>query len=247
MRPLSQKHTLKHHNITLMKKSTILIITLLAFSFVAMMASNVAIKKQFDEIDPVNPYHGFERHNLTKFSYVKLAGNYYGVTQIEYGKDNKILTAKLENGDKSPVVTWSVKQDTLFVNYNWNAKKIPYFEHWTNISPNVIIKVPALNGLDSDGIFTRIKDQKSQTFALQQRGMATSLSNNEFEDFTAQVSQGAKINIFKTNKLSAASLLLSDSTSFISEDDSFGTLSMKTDSNVKIQLPAKTLKKIKYL
>ncbi|HEV7380728.1 MAG TPA: hypothetical protein VGN64_13100 [Dyadobacter sp.] len=230
-----------------MKKSNILIICLIAFSFIAMIGSGLTLKSQFDKIDRKDPYYLFDKTTLGDFKYIRLSGNYHGTTKIMHGTEPKIMVAVIKNDDKTPIVTWKMSRDTLVINYKMTGNVAGFEEHQYDQLPNVYVVAPHLSGVFSQGITTFIENIKADSFALEQKGFGVILKDNNFKKLTSTVISGANLTIVKKNNLEQTKLRVTDSSSVHIESDTFRSFQLTTDDSVQLNFPASLFKKITTL
>ncbi|MCE7040948.1 hypothetical protein [Dyadobacter sp. CY312] len=230
-----------------MKKSNILIVCLIAFSFIAMIGSGLSLKTQFDKIDRNDPYAGFEKTKLKDFKYVKLSGNYYGLTRITYGSEPEIKVLDMKNTDNSPIVSWKMSGDTLMVDYKLKGQKAEFGEYSYGSSPNVYIMVSKLSGVNSNGITTAIQGVKADSFLLEQKGFGVTLKDNDIKQLSTTIHSGANLTIEAKNKLDQTTLYVKDSSSVRIDQDVFHSFRLKADPSVQINLPGSLIKKMTAL
>ena len=230
-----------------MKKSNILLTCLIAFTFIAMIGSGLSIKSEFDKIDRNDPYAGFEKTVLADFKYVKLTGNYYGMTSVSNGSKPEIKVWDIKNQDKSPIVTWKIISDTLIVNYLKDGEKATFGQNPFDQTPNVYITVPELVGVYSDGIITTIRGVKADSFSIEQNGFGMSLRGNQFKQLTATIHAGANLTLEAKNKLDQTTLYLKDSSSARIDQDVFQFFRLRADSSARVNLPGSLIKKMTTL
>jgi hypothetical protein len=230
-----------------MKKSNILLTCLIAFTFLAMIGSGLSVKSEFDKIDRNDPYSGFQKTALADFKYVKLTGNYYGMTSVSNGPKSEIKVWDIKNDDKSPVVTWTIISDTLVVNYRKDGEKAISDRNSFNQTPNVYIVVPKLSGVYSDGILTAIQGVKADSLSIVQRGFGVILRDNQLRQLTASVHAGANLIMESKNQMSQTTIHATDSCSVQIDKDVFNSFSLKTDNSVQVKLPGSLLHKMSIL
>lgn len=231
-----------------MKKSNILLIALVAFSFLALIGTGLSLKSQFDKIDRNDPYYGFKKTNLENFKYVKLSGNYLGITQIQEGTKAEILinTGKLLDGN--PIIDWNIDNDTLMVNYkNENDKKFPFGQYIFSQAPNVYIILPKLSAIVSNGIPTIIQGWNTDSLTIKQKNFAVILRDNTIKHLFTQTEAGAHLVIQDKNTIDHSLINAKDSSIVKIDKDVFKTFQLETDSTVKMNIPQSVIKKMKQL
>jgi hypothetical protein len=231
-----------------MKKSNILIICLIALSFLAMVGSGLSLKSQFDKIDRKDPFSGFKKNSLENFKHIRLSGNYFGVTQIEPGAQSQIKLITGNTAEGEPRVTWKISGDTLIVNYKHdNVRKLHYSQNMLFQQPNVLIVSPKLTSITSDGIATRIQGWKADSLSIQQKGFGIILNDNNIKMLSTNLYSGAHLEIDPKNAFTHSKITLEDSSSISSPKDIFQALRMKADSSSKISIPGSLLRKMTQL
>jgi hypothetical protein len=231
-----------------MKKSNILILCLIAFSFLAMIGSGLSLKSQFNKIDRKDPFSGFKKTSLKSFRYVRLSGNYFGATQIEPGDQPQIKVITGNTSEGEPRVTWKISNDTLIVSYKHeDAHKLPYSPNLLSMTPNVLIITPRLSSLTSHGIIARIKGWTADSLSIQQKGFGIILQDNNFKSLSTNLSSGAHLEIEGKNHFIHSVITLKDSSSMSTTKDVFQSLRVKADSTAQIALPGSLLRKMTTL
>jgi len=231
-----------------MKKSNILIICLIAFTFIAMIGSGLSLKTQFDKIDRKDPFSGFKKTSLGSFKFIRLSGNYFGVTQIMQADQSeiKIITGNTSEGE--PMVTWKISNDTLIVSYkHQNTNKLPYNQNLLTLNPNVLIAAPKLTSIKSDGIITRIKGWKADSLSIQQKGFGVIFNDNQIKRLSTDLLSGAHLEIEGKNEITHSEITLQDSSSMSTSKDIFESFRVKADGNSRITVPGSLLRKMTNL
>ena len=141
-----------------MKTSNKLLISLFAFSILAIIGSGFSLKSKFDKININDPYHGYTRRILKPFKYVKLSGDPFGLVQINPGKTYELRMVDTRNYSDNPQVTQEIKGDTLMVNFTKDSYKTVFREElsFRNV-PYIYITAPALSGLHADKVASILK------------------------------------------------------------------------------------------
>ena len=225
-----------------MKKSNSFITGLLLFSFLAMIASGFSLKSQFDAIDRNDQYYAFEKTQLDKFNYIRMHGNYSGLTLVQKEANPEILIYPMMNDDGTPIVTWRHNRDTLIVSYQRKGNRIPYFPGILTRSPNVVINVPSLNGFVSEGIPAIIQGFKADFFDLRQRSSGVLLKENDFRNLKAEIHKGGEMDVQWKNSFGSTDIILKDSSTFRADRDIFKEFRLHADSSARLELRGSLLK-----
>ncbi len=220
-----------------MKKSNSLIISLLVFSFLAMIASGFSLKNQFDAIDRNDPYYAFEKTQLERFRHIRIRGNYNGFPLVQVGTRPEILAYPMKSKDGSPVVTWRLDRDTLIVNFRQDGRRARYFSGIFTTAPNVVIKAPSLDGFVSEGIPATIRGFTTDSFSLKQRSFGVLLKENDFQNLTADIRKGGELNVQGENTFGNTDITLRDSSAFRADRNIFKVLRLHADSSARLELP----------
>jgi hypothetical protein len=156
-------------------KLTIKILVGLLFVFVAgLFATNIILKKEYDKFDKSDFYWNFKRVSEQPFKYLKIVGG--NITHIAFEQSAdcsvRILNSWLRGNEG--VVQTSVKNDTLFVRFNYAGKTREQMDWWKYITA-VRIFSPGL--LTVEGFDTDL-----EMFKLKQKSLQVSMSGkSKFE------------------------------------------------------------------
>jgi hypothetical protein len=223
-----------------MKASNILLIIMLSLFLTVVVASNIALKKEFDKIDKKDPYSGYTQHSLSPFRYVKLQGKSFGVTEITEAEDFKIRFIVDQK-----YLDWKVVNDTLIVNYSKDFVEGEYIPaQRVYHKPSVYIFVPKLDGLESDNITCSVKGLKSERLQVIQRGNAILLSKNQISDLNAQFSEGVVATIKDENRFGSSRVVVKDSSTFQVDADIFKSLDLEAGDGAHVSVPGSLLRKL---
>ncbi|CAG5004083.1 hypothetical protein DYBT9275_03295 [Dyadobacter sp. CECT 9275] len=225
-----------------MKKSNKLIISLFAFSLLAIIGSGFSLQSQFNKININDPYHGYTRQALKPFKYVKLSGDPFGLVQINPGKTYELRTIHTRNYTDNPQVTQEIKGDTLMVNFTKDSNKMAFRKEtgFRNI-PYIYITAPALSGVQADKVTSVLKGWKNAVFRIKQTGDGMLLKDNHFEKLTVDIEAGGYVQITDDNHIGVTAISARDSSSLVAEKNIFKSFSLKIDSTAHADLPGNLL------
>ena len=224
-----------------MKTSTKLLTILLAFSLFAMIGSDLTLKAKFDKIDRNDPFADYIKNSMKPFKYVKLTGNFFGVTQIQPGKAFEVRIQKILNDTKNPEITSKVDGDTLFVNFKTDNKKFSFNSDSYNWPSQVYIIAPALSGVTSNGITCKVQGWKNGTFSSVQKENGVLFDDNHFDKLSINSQSGSYTKIKTNNVLGETMVVIKDSSSIVVDKDIFKSFKMNIDSSAHVSLPGSLL------
>ncbi|WP_247232136.1 hypothetical protein [Telluribacter sp. SYSU D00476] len=227
-----------------MKTSNKLLLGLLAFAILFLIGTSFSLKAEFSKIDKNDSFYGYLHDTLTPFRYVKLDGKQFGVAQIQPGKTFEIRRIDLSNSVDHAKVSWTMVGDTLVVRYEREDFESPFNgrDIFTE-RPHLYILAPALEGISSNGIVSKVTGWPGGTFRIRQTGREMMLADNKFDTVSVENQAGATVIIKGTNQLGATSVLIRDSSSVVVEKDIFTSLQLTMDSTAHISLPGSLIRK----
>ncbi len=150
-----------------MKLSTVILLTTFLLLLVAMVMSNILLKKQYDQLDKSNLYWNYEKLLGQPFSHLKIEGG--NLTNIAFEQNEKasIQISKNWRETESSLVKAHVYNDTLFVKFPLVAKDA-YEKEYLRRSTMVRIFSPHLwsvEGFNTNFTLYKLK-QKSISVCL---------------------------------------------------------------------------------
>lgn len=105
-----------------MKLSSVILLITFMLLLVAMVVSNVLLKKQYDQLDKSNLYWNYEKLLEQPFSHLKIEGGNSTQIAFEQNKNASIRISKNWRETESSLVKAHVYNDTLFVKFPPGAK-----------------------------------------------------------------------------------------------------------------------------
>lgn len=107
-----------------MKLSSVILLTTFTLLLVAMVVSNILLKKEYDQVDKSNLYWNYDKLLEQPFSHLKIEGG--NLTNIAFEQNEKasIRTSKNWREAVSTLVKAHVYNDTLFVKFPLVAKDV---------------------------------------------------------------------------------------------------------------------------
>ena len=227
-----------------MKTSNRLLLGLLAIIFVAIGATAMVLKAEFEKIDTDDPFYGYTLENPPPFRAVRLTGNYQALVQLQPGDEYAI---RMNNYSKKGT-TWDVSGDTLVVSFDFPTRQPPPDFHYAfyDRSASVYITLPYLSSLTAAGITTKLigwqQDSLRLTTQGTQRGLL--LTGSNLNQLVATTTQGGFTLLESDNEIVRAQVAVRDSSSFTAKYDVIDSLNLLADSTAQVELPGSLLRKV---
>ena len=228
-----------------MKTSNRLLLGLLVVVFVAIGATAMVLKAEFEKIDKGDPFYGYTLESPPPFRAVKLTGNYQRLVQVQPSSEYAIRMDKhSKNG-----VTWDVSGDTLIVSFDFPTKPQPNFYYYYTIyrrSAGVYITLPDLSSLTTQGITTKLTEwqQDSLQLATQGNQRGVMLTKNQINRLSATTTHGGLIFLESDNAIAYAQVSVQDSSAFTVKYSAVDSLALQMDSTASVELPGALLDKV---
>jgi hypothetical protein len=226
-----------------MKTSNRLLIALLAVTLAAILSSSLVLKAEYEKIDFKDPFYGYQTAQLPPFKAVKLSGGHAGLIQLQPGTSYEVRVSAKDSNQ----VKWQVRNDTLELSYLWTGQ--PYFYRVGDAlhqPPVAYIFAPKLQAILAQGSTCKLKDWKEADWVLYHEGQRSAmlLSNNTIRSLSATVQRNGYLQIDPANRINTAQVQVNDSSSFLVQQDVFGSVDIHADSLAGVQLPGALLKRL---
>lgn len=105
-----------------MKLSSVILLTTFSLLLVAMVVSNILLKKQYDQLDKSNLYWNYKKLLEQPFSHLKIEGGNLTQIAFEQNQHASVRISKNWRETESNLVKAHVYNDTLFVKFPLVAK-----------------------------------------------------------------------------------------------------------------------------
>ena len=145
-----------------MKLSSVFLLTTFSLLLIAMVVSNILLKKEYDQVDKSNLYWNYDKLLEQPFSHLKIEGG--NLTNIAFEQNEKasIRTSKNWREAVSSLVKAHVYNDTLFVKFPLVAKDV-YEREFLRRSTLIRIFSPYLwsvEGFNTNVALYKLKQKK---------------------------------------------------------------------------------------
>lgn len=145
-----------------MKTSNKLVLLLAILIVGGLFVSNYQLKKQFDSIDPSDPYWEFQVLELPNFHHVKIKGGNLMQTVIVRGDKSNVM----RNGNLKDWLNAAVKNDTLFVDFTDHVKTTRQRVSDTMIDEKIIISITDLQSLTASKANVEIRNSSAPNLKI---------------------------------------------------------------------------------
>jgi hypothetical protein len=172
-----------------MKPSVKILIGMFVFSVMSLLASNIILKREYDKVDKTDLYWTYKKILEQPFKYLKVEGG--NITHIAFEQSPNSSVRVLNNwlGENEGVVKASVKNDTLFILFNYADKTMDEKGWWKYITP-VRIFSPEL--LAVEGFNTNL-----EMFKLRQKSLNVHMSGKSKFEVESSIRYLDSLNIFQ--------------------------------------------------
>jgi hypothetical protein len=161
-----------------MKLTIKILIGMLACFIVGLLASNIILKMEYDKVDKSDLYWTYKKILEQPFKYLKIEGGNKTHIAFEQSSNSSVRVSNNWLRENAGVVEAMVKDDTLFINFNYLDKTIDDMRWWKNITP---VRIFAPNLFSVEGFDTNIG-----MFKLKEKKLNVNMSgksNFEVESF----------------------------------------------------------------
>ena len=228
-----------------MKTSNQLLIALLALIFVAIVATSMVLKAEYEKIDKDDPYYGYTLENPPPFKAVKLTGHFQELVQLQPSDAYEIRMHKSVKDE----VQWNVQDDTLVVSFDFPVRQQPDFYYaFYSRSARVYIMLPHLASLNTKGVTTKLTGWKQDRLALSMQGSERGLllTESSIGQLSATATQGGLILLEAGNRVAKAQVVVQDSSAFTAKYGVIDSLDIQADPTAQVQLPGSMIRKLAF-
>ena len=226
-----------------MKTSNQLLIGLFVVIFIAIGATAMVLKTEFDKIDKDDPFYGYTLENPPPFRAVKLTGDYQQLVQLQPSREYAIRMNKYaKNG-----ATWKVSGDTLTVSFDFPTQPKPNFHYaFYDRSASLYITLPYLASLTTQGITTKLTGWQQDSLQLTVRGIqqGSMLTGNRIDQLSATATHNGLILLESDNAIAHARVSVQDSSALTARYSAIDSLSLRIDSTASVELPGALLRTV---
>jgi hypothetical protein len=231
-----------------MKNSLKLLTGTLLVIVVAMFGAAVSLRKQYDSFDKTDRYARWKKQALGTFRAVQIEGASWAMVQLEPGKAARLLTDTLDQADGLSY-THKVARDTLFLRIDpvdgWQFR--PDDEDDAIRGPQLVVQSPTLTAVSTRNANCQILDHTGTSLAIEQRGLGgrTLLEHVKYEQLTASLSGRNQLTLAHfNNKISNASITLTDSARLHQYCDVSGTFSLRAAPGTSVRLTGRAVQQV---
>lgn len=228
-----------------MKTSNQLLIALLALVFIAIVATSMVLKAEYDKIDKDDPYYGYSLENPPSFRAVKLTGNFQELVQLQPGDAHEIRMHKSVKDE----VQWKVQGDTLVVSFNFPVRQqSDFYNAFYSRSARVYVMLPHLSSLNARGVTAKLTGWKQDSLELSMQGSKRGvlLAESTIDQLSATAMQGGLILLEAGNRVAEAQVVVRDSSSFTAKYDVIDSLDLRADPRAQVALPGSLLRRAAF-
>ena len=226
-----------------MKTSNQLLVGLLAIFFIAIGATAMVLKAEFEKIDKGDPYYGYTLENPPPFRAVRLTGNFQDLVQLQPSDTYEIRMHKSVKDE----VHWNVQHDTLVVSFDFPTRQQPAFYYaFYDHQVRVYIMLPDLSSLTAQGITAKLTGWQQDSLQLMMQGTQRGLllAESNIHQLSATATQGGFILLEADSKIAQAQVAVQDSSSFTAKYNVIDSLDLRMDSTAQVALPGSLLSKL---
>lgn len=223
-----------------MKASNIFLTAIISFMFISVIGSNLVLKKEFDKIDRMDQFTGYDKAVLKPFKYVKLEGKEIGLVEFQQSKEFEIRMIT-----EQKYLNWKVEADTLTVTFkrDWTGHRVgPELRFQSGAA--VYILAPQLSGIESYDVDSKISKWKGSELNIKQEKGSIMLAGNSIENLNAELSFGSYLQINPDNQLGKTNIQVKDTSRLVVQKDVFKSFKTTADSSAMVNLPASLVKKV---
>ncbi|HWY34613.1 MAG TPA: hypothetical protein VNX68_08200, partial [Nitrosopumilaceae archaeon] len=172
-----------------MKLSIKILVVMFVVFIAGLLASNIILKSEYDKVDKSDLYWTYRKILELPFKYLKIEGGNITHIAFEQSPNSSVRVSNNWLRENEGVVKASVKNDTLFILFNYADKTIDQKDWWKYITP-VRIFSPELKAIE--GYNTNL-----EMFKLNQKSITVSMSGRSKFEVESRIRYLDSLTIFQ--------------------------------------------------
>ncbi|HEY4936851.1 MAG TPA: hypothetical protein VII44_09740 [Puia sp.] len=172
-----------------MKLSIKILVGMFVVFIVGLLASNIILKGEYDKVDKSDLYWTYRKILEQPFKYLKIEGGNITHIAFEQSLNSSVRVSNNWLRENEGVVKASVKNDTLFILFNYAGKTMDEKGWWKYITPVRIFspELMAVEGFDTN----------LEMFKLNQKSINVSMSGKSKFEVESRIRHLDSLNIFQ--------------------------------------------------
>jgi hypothetical protein len=172
-----------------MKKATWMLVILGVFLFLSVIASNLILRNQFNNIDKSDPFWNYAKLATGSFHHIMLSGSNETRVMFSPGRTGSVGVLNFWESEMRKRVQSTIARDTLFVHMD-NRVDPPNIREWMKYRVLIAISAPDIYSVHA-------RDANLDMSKMKQRSIAIDLSGKSRMEFESYISDFDSLSIIQ--------------------------------------------------